>query len=150
MEQQRGKGGPAGTGDVDHAVAEVLLSPALTCHPFDAFRVLAFRMLLAASSPLFSCSSCGFDCVQEGVSKCDALASVVAAGHAFERFTRRGGSFFGALTEEEDGQASVRVSGFSVPCDWRLKSPAGSTVDTELQQEKSMLEIVGLRILADK
>jgi uncharacterized protein YbdZ (MbtH family) len=60
------------------------------------------------------------------------------------------GSFFGALTEEEDGQASVWVSGFSVPCDWRLKSPAGSTVDTELQQEKSVLEIVGLRILADK
>jgi hypothetical protein len=54
-------------------------------------------MLLAASSPLLSCSSCGFDCVQEGVSKCDALASVVAAGHAFERFTRRGGS-----VEEED------------------------------------------------
>lgn len=103
MEQQRGKGGPAGTGDVDHAVAEVLLSPALTCHPFDAFRVLAFRMLLAASSPLFSCSSCGFDCVQEGVSKCDALASVVAAGHAFERFTRRGGS-----VEEEDERSRRR------------------------------------------
>ncbi len=60
------------------------------------------------------------------------------------------GSFFGALTEEEDGQSSVPVSGFSVPCDWRLKSPAGSTVDTELQQEKSVPEIVGLRILADK
>jgi hypothetical protein len=41
MEQQRGKGGAAGTGDVDHAVAEVLLSPALTSHPFDAFRVPA-------------------------------------------------------------------------------------------------------------
>lgn len=41
MEQQRAKGGAAGTGDVDHAVAEVLLSPALTCHPFDAFRVPA-------------------------------------------------------------------------------------------------------------
>ncbi len=66
------------------------------------------------------------------------------------RFVLRS-SFFGALTDEgEDGQASVRVSGFSVPCDWRLKSPAGSTVDTELQQEKSVLEIVGLRILADK
>jgi hypothetical protein len=60
------------------------------------------------------------------------------------------GSFFGALTEEEDGQASVRVSGFSVPCDWRIKSPAGSTVDMEMQQEKSVLEIVGLRIFADK
>jgi hypothetical protein len=55
-------------------------------------------MLLAASSPLLSCSSCGFDCVQEGVSYCHALASVVAAGHAFERCTRRGGS----VEEEEE------------------------------------------------
>ncbi|CAK9209775.1 unnamed protein product [Sphagnum troendelagicum] len=72
MQQQRGKAA-AGTGDVDHAVAEVLLFPVLTCHPFDAFRVPAFRMLLAASSPLLSCSSCGFDCVLEVVSYCDAF-----------------------------------------------------------------------------
>ncbi len=41
-------------------------------------------------------------------------------------------------------------SDFSVPCDWRLKFLAGSTADTELQQEKSVLEIADLRILADK
>ncbi len=96
MEQQRGKGGAAGTGDVDHAVAEVLLSPALTCHPFDAFRVPA-----VPSYRHGCCLPLRLLCFPAPLAVLTVYRKVfliVAAGHAFERCTRRGGS----VEEEEE------------------------------------------------